>query len=112
MLKGTESVTSSTAAVVVGTLTAVIVGYLVIRFLLAYLRKGTLYVRDLLRGGGADRDWGGDSVREVWTTKRRFGPRKAKVNEGHEARRARRMLRDKAGNSWVAGWAGWARSWC
>ncbi len=43
VLKGTESVTSSTAAVVIGTLTAAIVGYLVIRFLLAYLRKGTLY---------------------------------------------------------------------
>ena len=44
VLKGTETITSSPVALVAGTVTAAVVGYLCIRFLLSYLRRGTLYV--------------------------------------------------------------------
>jgi undecaprenyl-diphosphatase len=44
VVRGAESFTSSTAAVVAGTVAAAITGYLVIRFLLNYLRRGNLYV--------------------------------------------------------------------
>lgn len=44
VLQGTEAFTSSAVAVVAGTLAAAITGYLVIRFLLNYLRRGNLYV--------------------------------------------------------------------
>jgi undecaprenyl-diphosphatase len=44
VVRGTGTMTSSPLAVVAGTLTAAVVGYLVIRFLLNYLRRGTLYV--------------------------------------------------------------------
>jgi undecaprenyl-diphosphatase len=43
VIRGTESATSSAAAIVLGTLAAAVVGYLCIRFLLAYLRRGKLY---------------------------------------------------------------------
>ncbi len=41
--RGTEPAVTSAAAVVAGTLAAAIVGYLCIRFLLSYLRRGKLY---------------------------------------------------------------------
>ncbi len=43
VVRGAETDAVSTAAVAVGTLTAAVVGYLCIRFLLAYLRRGKLY---------------------------------------------------------------------
>jgi undecaprenyl-diphosphatase len=43
VVRGAETATSSVAAIVVGTLAAGVVGYLCIRFLLAYLRRGKLY---------------------------------------------------------------------
>lgn len=44
VVRGTESFMSSTAAVIAGAVAAAITGYLVIRFLLNYLRRGSLYV--------------------------------------------------------------------
>lgn len=43
LIRGTEPATTSAPAVVAGTLAAAIAGYLCIRFLLAYLRRGKLY---------------------------------------------------------------------
>jgi undecaprenyl-diphosphatase len=42
--RGTETMTSSPAALIMGTVAAGVVGYLCIRFLLAYLRRGSLYI--------------------------------------------------------------------
>jgi undecaprenyl-diphosphatase len=44
VLRGAEAVTSSPAALIAGTVAAGVTGYLVIRFLLSYLRRGSLYV--------------------------------------------------------------------
>lgn len=43
LTQGTETMTTSLAAVLAGTLAAAVVGYLCIRFLLNYLRRGKLY---------------------------------------------------------------------
>ncbi len=43
VLRGTEATGSSTTAIALGVLAAAVVGYLCIRFLLAYLRRGKLY---------------------------------------------------------------------
>jgi undecaprenyl-diphosphatase len=43
VMKGAEPVTTPILAIVLGTLSAAVVGYLCIRFLLAYLRRGKLY---------------------------------------------------------------------
>jgi undecaprenyl-diphosphatase len=43
LVRGAEVAAPSTGVLVVGTLTAAVVGYLCIRFLLSYLRRGTLY---------------------------------------------------------------------
>ena len=43
VVRGAEVATSSTTAILLGTLAAALVGYLCIRFLLAYLRRGKLY---------------------------------------------------------------------
>jgi undecaprenyl-diphosphatase len=44
VVRGAEVVTSSAASVIAGTVAAGVTGYLVIRFLLNYLRRGSLYV--------------------------------------------------------------------
>jgi undecaprenyl-diphosphatase len=44
VVRGVEVVTSSAASVIAGTVAAGVTGYLVIRFLLNYLRRGSLYV--------------------------------------------------------------------
>lgn len=43
LMQGTETSATPALAVVLGTVTAAVVGYLCIRFLLAYLRRGKLY---------------------------------------------------------------------